>query len=189
MTLVEVLVAAAMSIVIVGGGSSLVISAVRQQPELSERSQNVTTARWQLDRMTREIRNGVSVTTAEPAKVSLLARVHHTTCGGSPAPAETAAIQCQITYTCPTASDYCTRVEAAAGVFTGASTKIVTGIDSSSVFCFVPSAETDPTECGPAKSGTTPTYVGITLNVPNPSGPSALTVSDGASLRTATFTG
>jgi hypothetical protein len=63
----------------------------------------------------------------------------------------------------------------------------VTGIDSSSVFCFVPSTEADPTKCGPAQSTTTPTYVGVTLHVPNPAGSGALTISDGASLRSATL--
>jgi type II secretory pathway pseudopilin PulG len=189
MTLVEILVAAAMSIVLVAGATSMLISAVRQQPELSERAQNVTTARWQLDRMTREIRNGVSVTTSAASSVSFVARVRRTACGGAvPTSSSTAAIQCQIAYSCTTTS--CTRTERDPGETTGGSTTtIVTGIDSSSVFCFVPSAEEDPTDCGPAKSGTAPTYVGVTLNVPNPSGPSALTVSDGASLRTATFTG
>lgn len=189
MTLVELLVATAMSLAVVGGGTAMVISAVRQQPELSERAQNVTTARWQLDRMTREIRNGVSVTTSSPSAVSFVARVRRTTCGGTATESTTTpAIQCQIAYSCTTTS--CARTERDVGATTGGSTStIVTGIDSSSVFCFVPSAEEDPTECGPAKSGTAPTYIGVTLNVPNPSGPSALTVSDGASLRTATLTG
>lgn len=188
MTLIEVLVATAMSIVLVAGASAMLISAVRQQPELSERAQNVTTARWQLDRMTHEIRNGVSVTTSEPDEVSFVARVRRTACGGTVSTSPTTpAIQCQITYGCTTTS--CTRTEREVGQTTGGTTTtIVTGIDSSSVFCFVPSVEEDPTECGPA-SGASPTYVGIVLNVPNPSGPSALTVSDGASLRTATLTG
>jgi hypothetical protein len=90
-----------------------------------------------------------------------------------------------VTYTCTATS--CTRVEANEGTFTGAPTTIVTGIDSSSVFCFVPSTETDPTKCGPAGT-TTPTYVGVTLHVPNPVRSGALTISDGASLRSATLT-
>jgi type II secretory pathway pseudopilin PulG len=189
MTLIEILVAAAMSIVLIAGASAMLISAIRQQPELSKRAQNVTTVRYQLDRMTHEIRNGVSVTTAKTAEVSFVARVRRTACGGAvQTSSSTSAIQCQVVYACTTTS--CTRTEREVGAMTGGSTTtIVTGIDSASVFCFVPSAETDPTDCGPAKSGTSPTYVGITLNVPNPSGPSALTVSDGASLRTATLTG
>ena len=94
------------------------------------------------------------------------------------------SIVCQVTYTCTTTS--CTRVKAEEGAFTGTPTTIVTGINNSSVFCFVPSTETDPTKCGPAGT-TTPTYVGVTLHVPNPAGSGALTVSDGASLRSATL--
>jgi Tfp pilus assembly protein PilW len=186
LTLIEMLVAAAMSVALVGGATAMLISAVRQQPEQSERAQRVTTARWQLDRMTREIRNGVSVTTskAKTTEVSFLARVRRTTCGGAvQTNSTTPAITCQITYTCTTT--YCSRVEAAEGIFTGTSTKVATGIDSAAVFCYVPSTEPDPTKCGPA--GTTPTYIGITLRIPSPNGENELTVSDGASLRAATF--
>jgi hypothetical protein len=161
---------------------------VRAQPQQSKQAENITTARWQLDRVTRELRDGVSVTSghAKANEVSFLARVRHTTCGGSvPTSPSATSIVCQVTYTCTTTS--CTRIEAKEGTFTGTSTTIVTGIDTSSVFCFVPSTEADPTKCGPAQSATTPTYVGVTLHVPNPAGSGALTVSDGASLRSATL--
>jgi len=69
LTLIEMLVATAMSVAIVGGGTAMLISAVRAQPEQSKRAQNISTARYQLERVTREIRNGVSVT-PEKAKAS-----------------------------------------------------------------------------------------------------------------------
>lgn len=186
LTLVELLVAAAMSVVVVGAATTMLISAVRQQPELSQKAQAVSTARWQLERMTREVRNGVNVTESGSSSVSFVATVHHVTCGGAVASAEAASIKCQISYACTATS--CTRTEREVGASTGGSTTtIATGIDSAEVFCYVPSAETDPTVCGPAKSEVTPTYVGITLEVPDPSGRGALTVSDGASLRTATL--
>jgi Tfp pilus assembly protein PilW len=189
LTLIELLVAAAMSVVIVGAAGSMLISAVRTQPQVSERAQNITTARYQLDRMTHEIRNGVRIdpTMKTASQVSFVARVRRTTCGGSvPTTSTPATIKCQITYTCSTTS--CTRVEASEGVYSNpaATSTIITGINSSSVFCYVPSTNTDPTVCGPAATAT-PTYIGITLRVPNPSGPSALTISDGASLRAATL--
>jgi hypothetical protein len=187
LTLVEMLVAATMGVIVVGAGSAMLISAVRQQPELSEKAQTVTTARWQLDRMTREIRNGVSVTSSSPTSVSFVAQVRRTTCGGTvQTSSSAAAIQCQVIYSCTTSS--CTRTEREVGKTSGGSTStIVTGIDSSAVFCVVPSAEKDPTVCGAAKSGTAPTYVGVALHVPDPNGGGALTISDGASLRTATL--
>jgi Tfp pilus assembly protein PilW len=189
LTLMELLVAAAMSVVVVGAAGSMLISAVRTQPQVSKRAQNITTARYQLDRMTHEIRNGIRVdpTMKTATRVSFVARVRRTACGGPvPTGSTPGTIKCQITYTCATTS--CTRVEANEGVYSNAAatSTIITGIDSSSVFCYVPSTDPDPTVCGPAATAS-PTYIGITLRVPNPSGPSALTISDGASLRAATL--
>jgi type II secretory pathway pseudopilin PulG len=187
MTLIELLVAMVMGIVVVGGATAMLISAVRAQPEQSKRAQNISTARFELERMTREIRNGVSVTSSAPSSVSFVARVRRTTCGGTVSTSSTApAIECQIAYSCTTTS--CSRSEREVGKTTGGATMtIVTGIDSPEVFCFVPSTEVDPTECGTAKPGTSPTYIGVTLRVPNPTGSGSLTVSDGASLRSATL--
>jgi type II secretory pathway pseudopilin PulG len=184
-TLIELLVASAMSIVLLGAIGSLVISAVGQQPKLSKRAANISTVRWVLERLTREIRNGVVVDKATASSVSFQAYVRHSTCGGAGVLASgLPAIACEVTYTCTTTS--CTRLEANPDIFTGTPTTIFSGIDSSNVFCYVPSTNTNPLTCGPAGS-TDPTYVGVTLRMPNPSGPSALTVSDGASLRNATL--
>jgi Tfp pilus assembly protein PilW len=178
-----------MSVVIVGAAGSMLISAVRTQPQVSGRAQNITTARYQLDRMTHEIRNGIRVdsTRKTASQVSFVARVRRTTCGGAvPTTTTPGTIKCQITYTCIATS--CSRVEANEGVYANpaATSTIVTGIASSSVFCYVPSTNVDPTVCGPAATAS-PTYIGVTLRVPNPSGPAALTISDGASLRAATL--
>jgi Tfp pilus assembly protein PilW len=187
MTLIEILVAMVMGLAVVGGATAMLISAVRAQPEQSKRAQSISTARFELERMTREIRNGVSVTASGPNSVSFVARVRRTACGGSvPTNSATLAIQCQIGYSCTTTA--CTRSEREVGKTTGgATTTIVTGISSAEVFCFVPSANVDPTQCGTAKSGTSPTYIGVTLHVPNPTGSGSLTVSDGASMRSATL--
>lgn len=187
MTLIELLVAMIMGIIVVGGATAMLISAVRTQPQQQEQAQSISTARFELERMTREIRNGINVTVANPSSVSFVARVRRTACGGSVATSASApSIQCQIVYGCTTTS--CTRIERQVGATSGgAPTTIVRDIDSSSVFCFVPSANPDPTECGPAKAGTSPTYIGLTLSVPNPRGSGHLTISDGASLRGATL--
>jgi Tfp pilus assembly protein PilW len=187
MTLIELLVAMIMGVIVVGGATAMLISAVRSQPQQQQQAESISTARFELERMTREIRNGVSITVASANNVSFVARVRRTTCGGSVATsASVPSIQCQIVYSCTATS--CTRVEREVGSTSGGSpTTIVTDIDSSSVFCFVPSANADPTECGPAKSGTPPTYIGLTLSVPNPRGSGHLTISDGASLRGATL--
>ena len=188
MTLIELLVAMIMGIIVVGGATAMLISAVRAQPKQQQQAQSINTARYELERMTREIRNGVSVTASSSSGVSFVARVRRKECGGEVSTsAATPAIQCQIVYACSTSS--CTRTERKVGETTGGTAAtIVTGIDSPEVFCFVPSASTDPTECAAAKAGTSPTYIGVTLHVPNPSGPGSLTITDGASLRSATLT-
>jgi type II secretory pathway pseudopilin PulG len=187
MTLIELLVATIMGLIVVGGATAMLISAVRDQPKQQKQAESIDTARFELERMTRELRNGVSVTSSTSNSVSFVARVRRTSCGGSvPTDPSTPAIKCQIVYTCTTNS--CTRIEREVGATTGGATStIVTGIDSAEVFCFVPSTKEDATECGSAQTSKSPTYVGITLNIPNPSGPGSLTVSDGASLRSATL--
>jgi type II secretory pathway pseudopilin PulG len=187
MTLIELLVATVMGLIVVGGATAMLISAVRDQPKQQQQAENISTARYELERMTREIRNGVSVTASAPNSVSFVAQLRRTSCGG-PVPTNPSAqpIHCQILYSCTTSA--CTRTEREVGATSGGvTTTIVTGIDSAEVFCFVPSTNSDPTECGSAQSKESPTFVGITLNVPNPSGPGSLTVSDGASLRSATL--
>jgi hypothetical protein len=187
LTLVELLVASAMGVILLGGVGTMLVSAMRTQPKVSKRAANVSDARWVTERLTREIRNGIAVDVMTPTSVSFRTYVRRTACGGSGTlPSGTPAIRCEVTYTCTTTS--CTRLEAAEGVYTGTPVTLFRGISSSDVFCYVPSTNTDPLTCGPARSGTSPTYIGITLRIPNPSGPSALTVSDGASLRNATLT-
>ena len=172
LTLIELLVAAAISVVLVGAASSMLISAVRTQPKLSKRAQNISTARWVLERMTREIRNGIVVYEATGSKVSFKTQVRRTECGaGVQEEASKPAIQCRVTYSCTTATS-CTRTETAPEAETGGTaTTIVSGLDSSSVFSYSPDAEE-------------PTYIGVTLHIANPEGAGDLVVSDGAGLRT-----
>jgi len=187
LTLIEMLVAALMSVIIVGAACAMLISAVKDQPGLSRKAQNVTTARYQLERVVREIRGAVKVETATPTEVELLTRTQRTTCGAATkASPSVQRIECRVTYRC--SGTTCTRSEATEGrVSVGASTIVLTGIESPSVFCFVPSTESDPSKCGSPRSGGPPTYVGVNLLVKNPEGPGILTISDGATLRTQTF--
>lgn len=175
LTLIELLVATTMSIVLVGAAGSMVISAMRSQPEVSSRANSISSARWVLERMTREIRDGVKVEPSSTASsIAFQTYVRHATCGGTTLLASTSpSIKCEVTYVCTTTA--CSRTETAPGVLTGGTPRtIFSGIDSSNVFSYTPSA-------------TTATYVRVTLRIPNPSGGSALTVSDGASLRNATL--
>lgn len=188
LTLIELLVAALMSVIIVGAACAMLISAVKSQPGLSRKADNVTTARYQLERMVRQIRDAVKVEKATTTEVVLLTRTQRTTCGGSTkASPNVQRPQCRVTYRCVGAT--CTRSEATeGGVKVGIATVALSGIESTNVFCFVPSTETDPSKCGPPRTGEgPPTYVGVDLQVKNPEGPGILTISDGATLRTETF--
>lgn len=174
LTLVELLVAMSLGVVVMGGVLILLIGAMRSQPRIEKKDTNIQTARFVLERLTRELRNGIVVDNATTSKVSFETYVRHVTCGGTALSASTAAAtKCQVTYTCSGTS--CTRIEAAPGVETGTAVTIFSGLNnSSSVFSYKPNTSS-------------PTYVGITLKVPDPSGSGSLTVSDGASLRNATL--
>jgi hypothetical protein len=175
LTLVELLVASAMGVVLVGATGSMVVSALRAQPEISEKAVDVRTARWVMERFTRELRGGVLVSPgkATGSSVSFQTYVRRSTCGGTGTlPSTSPAIKCQVTYSC--AGSSCTRLESEPNVFSGTPQTVFAGLDnSSSVFTYSPNA-------------TTPTYVGITIRIPSAGG-GATTISDGASLRNATL--
>jgi Tfp pilus assembly protein PilW len=174
-TLIELLVASTMGVVVMGAVAMLVISAVKDQPKISKQAQNITTARWVLERLTHELRNGASVAAEQSSEsqLSFQTYVRHGTCGGSGALASgTSAIKCQITYSCTTTA--CSRTEAEPNKFAGTPVQIFSGINSNQIFTYAPNKKEA-------------TYVKITLRLPNPSGTGSLTVSDGASLRNATL--
>lgn len=174
-TLIELLVAAAMGVVLMAGVATMVIGAMRAQPELSKRADNISAARWMLERFTREIRSGVFVEgTPTSSEVSFVTFVRHSSCGGfGTLPPEKSAIPCKVTYSCNTTS--CSRSEVEPGKSGGLATKMFSGIDDRNVFSYSPSAEE-------------PTYIRITLHIPNPHGPADITVSDGATMRNAILT-
>jgi hypothetical protein len=164
-----------------GTVAMLIIAAVKDQPKISKQAQNVTTARWVLDRITHELRNGESISPehANASEISFQTYVRHNSCGSSTSLASSSsAIKCQVTYACTTTT--CFRTESAPGTYSGTPRPIFSGINSSQVFTYAPNAPNP-------SSLTQPTYVKVTLRLPNPSGTGALTVSDGASLRNATL--
>lgn len=179
-TLVELLVSSAMGVIVMGAVASLVISAVREQPKISKEVQNVSSARWVLERLTHELRNGKEVKEGTASRISFVGYVRRTACGGSTAlAASSPSIECRITYECSTTS--CTRKETLPGVSTGGVAQpIFSGLSSNQVFSYVP----DPKKIPGAKI----TYVKVTLQLPDPtSAGSPLVISSGASLRNATL--
>jgi type II secretory pathway pseudopilin PulG len=182
MTLVELLVASAMSVLIVGAAGSMLISAVRTQPNLSEKAQAISTARYVLERMTREIRNGVVVYSgATGSQVEFKTQVRRTACGGSAQEDPSVpAIECRVTYKCTTTD--CTRTETAPEVpgSNGTPATLVSGLVSDKVFNYEVSGE------GPSEGAS---FIGITLHIENPEGEGELTITDGAGLRIRNYLG
>jgi type II secretory pathway pseudopilin PulG len=177
LTLIELLVASTLGVVMLGAVGTLLIGAMRQQPKANQKAADIQTARWVLERMTRELRNGIVVHRAEPSTVSFESFVRRASCGSSAAIAPTSpAIRCEIRYSC--AASACARTETNPGILTGGTpTPIFSGLSNfASVFTYQP---------GPPAA---PTFVRINLALPSPTGGSgATTISDGASLRNATL--
>lgn len=181
MTMVELLIAATMSVLVVAAATSMLVSAVRKQPDISERSQAVSTVRWVLERMTREIRNGVKVEDGSDAStLVLVTRLRRSVCGGPPeASSDAPARECRVVYSCTASGSggHCSRLETEPEGEAGTWRPIIEGIDDPEVFHYH-SASNGPTD-----------YVGITFRIPNPTGPGALSITDGASLRSLTLQG
>jgi len=171
MTLIELLIAAAIGVVILGATSSMLISAVRTQPKISERAQVASTGRWILERMTREIRNGVAVQTGSSVSTLIFtARVRRPSCGSSSSlPAISSSIECKVTYSCSATA--CARSETTpASTGSGTAVTMFTGINSEKVFSYTPDVKDAE-------------FVAVTLRFPNPDGGGNFTISDGATLR------
>ncbi|HET8956511.1 MAG TPA: hypothetical protein VFN18_12710 [Solirubrobacterales bacterium] len=171
LTLIELLVAASIGIVVLGATSTMLISVVRTQPKISDRAQVASTGRWVLERMTREIRNGVNVRSGSSvSKLIFTAQVRHSSCGSSTElPPANPSLECKVTYSC--SSTACTRSETTPGaVGSGTPVTVFTGINSEKVFSYSP-------EVSDAE------FVGVTLRFPNPDGGGNFTISDGATLR------
>jgi type II secretory pathway pseudopilin PulG len=174
-TLVELLVATALGIVVMGAVVALVLSAVRYQPKISKETQNVSTARWMLERLTRELRNGIAVKEGTASRISFEGYVRHSTCGGTTTlPAGSPSIKCRITWDCTTTA--CSRNETSPETpSAGFPKQVFKGLSSDQIFTYVPSVAAA-------------TYVKATLRLPAPTDTGApLVISSGASLRNATL--
>jgi prepilin-type N-terminal cleavage/methylation domain-containing protein len=185
MTLIELLVASAMSVVICGAAVTLLISSVRNQPKITETADQVGKASTVSEQMVTELRQGVQLETREKAKLVFLTYVHTSACTSAPT-ATAAPIQCRVTYTCAT-TGVCTKsVLNANGSGTARTTTLVSGISNpTEVFCFMPSTEAG--KCGTAQTSEASTYVGIKLQFPNTGSKTVTTLENGATLRNATL--
>lgn len=172
-TLIELIVAMSMLMAVLAIAVPLMTTSMRSEPELREKAANVQTARVVLDRLTREIREGVSVVTSTPSTFAFRTYTRRSTCGGTAIlPSGAPPMLCRVTYAC--ASTTCTRSEAREdGSAPGPAVQFITGLQSSGIFTYTPAAD--------------PTFVQVSLVLPNPDGTGNLTIRDGATLRNATL--
>jgi len=166
-TLVEMLVATAVGLAVIGTATTLFVSVIQSQPRASEHGEDIQGARTTMERITRELRQGWGVPVALPSQLSILTYVKSATCGGAPSSASKA---CRVTYTC--SSTACTRVEANPnGTAPGPARTVITGFTGPNAFTYSPSSAA-------------PTFVGISLSYPREAGgDDSITLKDGVALR------
>lgn len=153
-------------LVILGASVGVMTASLRNQPRTTERSTDIQAARVAMANLTREIRQGATVTTATSTQLSLITNVAKATCGGA---VSTVSRLCSVTYTCTAGT--CTRTERNTdGTGSAPAVTMVTGLSSGSVFTYSPSA-------------TAPSYIGVQLVFPAKSGDDSITLTDGVTLR------
>lgn len=149
-TLIELLVAAAMMVVITAAAVAILTSVMRQQPKVTEGADQIGKARNALEKITADIREGVEVTSFSPSQLTL-----DTFCGADHTP-------CTVEISCGDAQPIgviCFR--SIRGV---SSAEIIRGLSSPDIF---------------SGEGTSPVYVGVTIELPNEEGTRARTVLEG----------
>jgi Tfp pilus assembly protein PilW len=172
-TLVEMLVASGISLAVLGMTVPLITATMKNEPEVSGEALNIQRGRVAMERILRDVRQGIDVTTSTATQLSLTTYTRHSTCGGTGIlAADSAPTTCQVTYTCTAGT--CSRTEADPGVTTGTAVRVVEGLASSNVFSYSP------------PSGDV-IHVGVELRIPDPDGAGDLTLTDGVSLRNATL--
>jgi Tfp pilus assembly protein PilE len=166
LTLVELMIAAAVGLVVVGGALTMFIGAVHSEPRTTSKTAAIQQARVTVDRITRELRQGIETVTTSPSQLKIITYVKAATCGGA---AATTSIACEVTYTC--SAGKCTRLVAPpGGIPPSPATQVASGLASSNVFTYVyPPASSDPS------------YVGVSLSFDSEGQP--VTLTDGAALR------
>ena len=163
LTLIELLIAASVGLVVVGGALMMLVGAVRSEPRTASQVAAIQQARTTVDRITRELRQGLEIPTAMSGKLAIVTYVKAATCGGA---AASSSIPCQVTYEC--AEGECTRAVAPPGGGTsGPEVVVASGLSSDSVFTYTPASD--------------PSYVGVSFSFDSQGQP--VTLSDGVALR------
>lgn len=168
-TLPELLIAAAMGLVVAAAGMTMVMVAVKSQPRISERAAQIQQGRTMLERLSRELRQGDDVTNATANALRVHTFVDGSDCGG----VQGTAVPCWVDYAC--SADSCTRT-----VEGDTAEIVVSGITAPEIFCYAP--WDGQSSCG-AATGTDPAYVALRLSFPADDGGESVTLDNGISLR------
>jgi Tfp pilus assembly protein PilW len=171
-SLIEMVVAMSMAVVITGAAVSMMVSVLKSQPDLTERSDQVGKSRVGVDRFVREIRQGV----VGSVKANTAAGFEFETYVDSKCGTTTVSVatKCKVVYAC--ASEKCTRTTGP----TGATSSVTFGEkikNPSAVFEYV--AGTAP--CSKV-TGEPITFVAVKLEMRSQKG-GVTTLQDGAGLR------
>lgn len=167
-TLVEMLVAVGIGMVVLGGAVTIFMGAVKSEPRATAKVSAIQEGRVALERITREVRQGIEVEEgATGSELVLVAYVRSGSCGSSP---EGEAEPCQVSYDC--AEGRCTRAVAEPdGGSAGTPVQVVTDLSTTAnVFTYVPSPEN-------------PEYVGVELSFEKSQATDPTVLADGATLR------
>lgn len=163
-TLIELLVATALGLVVVGGALAMFVGGVRSEPRTASKVAAIQEARVALDRITRELRQGVEVDSPSQSQLEIVTYVKATSCNGAPA---ASSIPCKVTYSCD--GEVCTRTVAEPdGASPGPARLVVDGLVSTTVFDVEPAG--------------TPTYVGVNFVLAS-GDDDPVTLGDGVALR------
>jgi prepilin-type N-terminal cleavage/methylation domain-containing protein len=167
-TLIELLVATSLGLVVIGAAFTMFAGAIHSQPRDTTKIAAMQQARTTLDRITRELRQGLEVVPSAPtptaSQMAVVTYVKQATCGGT---AASTSIPCRVTYTC--SGSTCTRVVAQPnGSAPGTAVTVASGLAGTNVFTYSPSAAD-------------PSYVGVSLSFTGSGQP--FTLGDGVTLR------
>lgn len=168
-TLPELLIGAAIALVVAAAGMMVVTIAVKSQPRITDRAAQIQQGRTMLERLSRELRQGDDVTNATATALRVHTFVDGSDCGG----VQGTAVPCWVDYAC--SADTCTRT-----VEGDTAEVVASGLRSADVFCFTP--WDGQSACG-ATTAVDPAYVALRLSFPGEDGAETVTLDDGISLR------
>jgi prepilin-type N-terminal cleavage/methylation domain-containing protein len=166
-TLIELLIATSLGLVVIGAALTMFVGAIHSQPRDTSKIAAMQQARTTVDRITRELRQGLEVVSSPApttSRLEIVTYVKAVTCGGA---AASTSIPCRVIYSC--SGTTCTRAVAQpSGSAPGPAVQVASGLASPDVFAYSPP--------------TNPSYVGVSFSFSNSSGP-PFTLGDGVTLR------